>query len=410
MGRRFLDTCSLLELANLSDIKAADICLSSVTLQELENIKTSANKDSEIKYRARVAVRALKDNPGVEIIVVDRDDYQCLEEKGLEPTNDNLIIASAYRHSQEHDIIFYTEDLLCGFIAKNYFWLEVQSVKTDDKSDMYKGYKVVVPTDEELAQVYDKDNCDNLFGCNINEYVVINDSEGNFCDVLRWTGTKYANVFNKVIKTLAFGDKIKAKDIYQRMVMDSILNNTMTCISGKAGSGKSLLSLVCAMYLIENGKYDSLVILFNPCPVRGATQMGYYQGSLIDKAMQSNIGNVLITKFGDRFAVDNYIAQGKIKLIPMTECRGMEIRDNEILYITEAENTTVDLMKICLSRVSSGAKVIVEGDFEQVDSKLFDINNGMARVIEILTGEDVFGYVQLQNIWRSKIATLVDKL
>lgn len=138
--------------------------------------------------------------------------------------------------------------------------------------------------------------------------------------------------------------------------------------------------------------------------------MGYYQGSLIDKAMQSNIGNVLITKFGDRFAVDNYIAQGKIKLIPMTEYRGMEIRDNEILYITEAENTTVDLMKICLSRVSSGAKVIVEGDFEQVDSKLFDINNGMARVIEILTGEDVFGYVQLQNIWRSKIATLVDKL
>lgn len=86
MGRRFLDTCSLLELANLSDIKAADICLSSVTLQELENIKTSANKDSEIKYRARVAVRALKDNPGVEIIVVDRDDYQCLEDKKLEIT------------------------------------------------------------------------------------------------------------------------------------------------------------------------------------------------------------------------------------------------------------------------------------------------------------------------------------
>ena len=56
MGRRFLDTCSLLELANLSDINTADICLSSVTLQELENIKTSANKDSETKYRARVAV------------------------------------------------------------------------------------------------------------------------------------------------------------------------------------------------------------------------------------------------------------------------------------------------------------------------------------------------------------------
>lgn len=408
MVRKFLDTCSLLE--NPSIIAENDCVLSSVMLQELENIKTSANKDTETKYKARCAVRAIKDNSNIEIVVVNKDDYKCLEDMGLEATNDNLIIASASRYSLEHDIVFYTEDYLCGFIAKNYFKLEVESVKTDGKSDVYKGYKIVVPTDDELAQVYDKDNCENLFGCNINEYVIINDTEGNFCDVLRWTGQKYANVFNKMIKTLAFGDKIKAKDIYQRMAMDSILNNTMTCISGKAGSGKSLLSLVCAMYLIESGKYDSIVVLFNPCPVRGATQLGYYQGSLTDKAMQSNIGNILITKFGDRFAVDNYIAQGKIKLIPMTECRGMEIRDNEILYITEAENTTVDLMKICLSRVSSGAKVVIEGDFEQVDSKLFDINNGMARVIDILTGEDVFGYVQLQNIWRSKIATLVDKL
>ena len=125
--KKFYDTCSLLELTNSSDINATDICLSSVTLQELENIKTSANKDSETKYRARVTVRALKDNPDVEIIVVNKDDYNCLEDKGLEITNDNLIIASAYRCSQEHDIIFYTEDLLCGFIAKNYFGLEVQN-------------------------------------------------------------------------------------------------------------------------------------------------------------------------------------------------------------------------------------------------------------------------------------------
>lgn len=86
MGRKFLDTCSLLELANSSDINANDICLSSITLQELENIKTSANKDSETKYRARVAVRALKDNPDVEIIVVNKDDHNCLDDKELEIT------------------------------------------------------------------------------------------------------------------------------------------------------------------------------------------------------------------------------------------------------------------------------------------------------------------------------------
>ena len=94
----------------------------------------------------------------------------------------------------------------------------------------------------------------------------------------------------------------------------------------------------------------------------------------------------------------------------MVDCRGMEINDDEILWITEAENTTTDLMKICLSRVSSGAKVFVEGDFKQTDSSSYEENNGLKRVIEIFKDNSIFGYVDLQNIWRSKIAELADKL
>lgn len=406
MARKFYDTNAV--LTDYSDLTG--VILSGKTIEELENTKTSSYKDNEIKYKARQAARQIKEqNP--EIIVVQQIDYDKLNSLNLEINNDNLIIASAFRYSMmnvEEDVVFCTNDILCGLIAEKYFGLRVEEIN-QKKDDIYKGYKVVSPTDEELSQVYSKDNCENIFGCLVNEYVIINDNDGNFCDIVKWTGEKYANIFNRNLKTMAFGDKLKAKDIYQRMAIDSLISNTMTCISGKAGSGKSLLSLLVAMYLIETGKYDSLVILFNPCSVRGASQMGYYQGSLIEKAMQSNIGNVLITKFGDRFAVDNYIAQGKIKLIPMTECRGMEIRDNEILYITEAENTTIDLMKICLSRVSSGAKVFIEGDFDQTDNKLFDCNNGMMRTIEVLAGEKEFGYVQLQNVWRSRIAELTDK-
>ena len=406
MARKFIDTNVL--LTDCSDI--SDTILSSKTIEELENIKASANKDAEIKYKARQAVRAIKEQKP-EIIVVQQIDYDKLNALNLEITNDNLIICSAFRYTMmnaDTDLVFVTNDILAGLIAEQYFGLNVESV--DNKKDnIYKGYKVVSPTDEELSQVYSKDNCENIFGCLINEYSIINDNDGNYCDIVKWTGEKYANIFNKNIRTMAFGDKLKAKDVYQRMAIDSLISNTMTCISGKAGSGKSLLSLLVAMYLIETGKYDRLVVLFNPCQVRGATQMGYYQGSLTEKAMQSSIGNILITKFGDRFAVDNYIAQGKIKLIPMSDCRGMEILDTEILWITEAENTTIDLMKICLSRVSSGAKVFIEGDFDQTDNKLFDCNNGMMRAIEVLAGEKEFGYVQLQNVWRSRIAELTDK-
>ena len=403
MAKRLFDTNAI--LTDCTDI--SNVIISSKTLEELENIKSSSHKDNDIKYKARVAVRAIREQKP-EIVVVQKSDYDKIEELGLEITNDNLIIASAWRYSQENSIVFITHDVLCSLIANTYFGLDVEELKLKN-DDVYKGYRVVQPTDEELSQAYSKDNCENIFGCLVNEYVIINDSDGNFCDVVKWTGEKYANIFNKNIRTMAFGDKLKAKDVYQRMAIDSLISNTMTCISGKAGSGKSLLSLLVAMYLIETGKYDRLVVLFNPCQVRGATQMGYYQGSLTEKAMQSNIGNILITKFGDRFAVDNYIAQGKIKLIPMSDCRGMEILDTEILWITEAENTTIDLMKICLSRVSSGAKVFIEGDFDQTDNKLFDCNNGMMRAIEVLAGEKEFGYVQLQNVWRSRIAELTDK-
>ncbi len=195
------------------------------------------------------------------------------------------------------------------------------------------------------------------------------------------------------------------------MAIDSLIKNTMTAISGKAGSGKSLLSLMVAMHLIESGKYDRLVILYNPVKLRGSENQGYYPGSATEKAMQSGIGQILTTKFGDRLGVDLLINQDKIKLVCMSDCRGMEIRDNEILWITECENTSIDLIKICLSRVSSGAKVFIEGDFEQIDSIYFQgEKNGMKRAIDVFKDHSEFGYVQLQNVWRSKIAELCDLL
>ena len=76
------------------------------------------------------------------------------------------------------------------------------------------------------------------------------------------------------------------------------------------------------------------------------------------------------------------------------------------------KNTSIELLKLCLSRASSECKIIIEGDYNsQVDSYLFDgSSNGMKRAIEVLKGKEEFGYVHLPNIWRSKIAALVDEL
>ena len=188
MAIRFYDTNAI--ITDCIDI--SNVAISSKTLEELENIKSSSHKDAEIKYKARVAVRAIREQKP-EIVVVQKSDYDKIEELGLEITNDNLIIASAWRYSQENSIVFVTNDILCGLIAKKYFGLNVEELKLKN-DDVYKGFRVVQPTDEELSQVYSKDNCENIFGCLVNEYVIINDSDGNFCDVVKWTSEKYATL------------------------------------------------------------------------------------------------------------------------------------------------------------------------------------------------------------------------
>lgn len=115
MIKRFLDTNAL--LIDCSDI--SNSVISSKTLEELENIKTSIHKDNDIKYKARQAVRAIKEQKP-EIIVVQQIDYDKLEELGLEINNDNLIICSAFRYTMmnvDTDLVFVTNDILCGLIA-----------------------------------------------------------------------------------------------------------------------------------------------------------------------------------------------------------------------------------------------------------------------------------------------------
>lgn len=402
---KIYDTNALLNLQE--NVFGEYFYISTVTLQELEEIKTSRNKDEDVKSRCRKVLKLLSKNQDkYGVIAYDDKARVLLQLSGLEPTPDNKICACA---AQLDDVLFITDDLACMLIAKNVFGLKIDNLETYSVND-YKGFKEIILSDEELATFYANLN-DNVYLLLNNEYLIIKNQNNEIVDCRCWNGEEYRDLYKKKIQSLYF-DKLKTKDIYQSCLVDSIMNNTLTAISGKAGSGKSLCSLMCAMNLIESGKYDSLVAMFNPSKARGTSDLGAYKGSFIDKAMQNSIGNILTTKFGDRYIVDSLLQQEKLKLVSMADCRGMEIKDNEILWITEAENTTVDLIRLCLSRASSGAKIIIEGDYEyQTDSYLFDgNNNGLRRVINRLKGQDEFGCIQLQNVWRSKIAELCELL
>lgn len=407
----FFDTNALLNLQEKAF--GEHFIVSQKTLEEIENIKTSSRKDGEIKMKARKLARLLDKNNDYTVIPINTDIKQTVADFHLEETPDYLILASAYYQSRQIPILVVSDDINVKFISRNIFNLPTKGVDEIDLTydEEYTGYKEVSMTDDEMSNFYSNLNS-NHYNLLVNQYLVVKNSKNEIVDKRRWDGETHAIVCDKTIKSKMFGDKIRPKDVYQACAIDSILSHTLTVLSGKAGSGKSLISLITMMSLLENGTYDRIVIMFNPTKTRGASDMGFYSGNAVEKAMQNSIGSILTSKFGDRFAVELLLQQDKIRLVSMADVRGMEVRDNEILYITEAQNTSVDLMKLCLSRASSGCKIVIEGDYNsQVDSYLYDgYGNGMKRMIDSLKGEPELGYVQLPNVWRSKIAALVEKL
>ena len=383
-------------------------------MEELEKIKTSSRHDEAVKYKARKILHLLDEKSDeYKVVIYTTAMENLINEKNIEVSPDTKIISccvfSKGLLQKDEEFIFVTNDIACKMIASKIFDLNVESI-IDEKNNEYKGFVEKSLSDEEMAYFYENQS-KNIFNLLINQYIILKNNKGEIIDTYRWSGETYEPLFKKNIQSLYF-DKLKSKDIYQSCTIDSLMNCTITAITGKAGSGKSLLSLMTAMYLIEKGKYDRIVVMFNPTKTRGASDMGYYGGDFIDKAMQNSIGQILTTKFGDRLAVDLLMSQNKLKLVSMADCRGMEISDNEILWITEGQNTSIDLIKLCLSRVSSGAKVFIEGDYlSQVDSYAFNgDNNGLKRMIDVFKGHEEFGYIQLQNVWRSKIAELCELL
>ena len=400
MGKAVLDTNVLLESPDILD-ELDGIIIPSAVLEEIDGLKKA---EGNLGMKAREVNRRLEKNKK-KIEFVIKDIYGDMPEGWDESKRDNKIIMCARNCGARiisNDINVRLKAECVGVHSSGWYPI------TDDT---YKGWREVELTDDEVSDFY-SDNLILSEEPTINEYLLMKHN-GEIIDKCKYTkdGFKSLPKSKKKLNSIAFGD-LKAKDIYQELAVDSLLSEQITVITGKAGSGKSILSLMYAMWAIQNGKYDRLVVMYNPTKVRGAVDQGFYSGDAIEKGMQQSIGHILTTKFGDRSEVDLLINQGKIKLLPMADCRGSEIRDNEILYITEAQNTSIDLMKLCLTRCSKDSKIIIEGDARsQVDHLSYTgKNNGLLSLIDTFKGEDLFSCVQLMKVQRSRIAEIADKM
>lgn len=411
----FYDTNALLHFVKpkLTD----KFLISNLTFKELQEIKDSARKDLDIKYKARKLITWLMQNKDkYQVIQYDNHwDNSLKDHRILSDNTDSRIILSVLDQLDEHpDLLFITYDANLYFIAED---LQIPVSYPIEKNDSYKGFKIIKnPEQEELADFYSSFSNlqSNFYNLLTNQYLIITDNNQNVIDVQKYLGfgKGYHPVREMSFNSKQFG-KTKAKDIYQRIAIDSLLNNKITMLRGAAGSGKSLLSLAYLFEKLEKGSIDKIIVFCNTVATQGSAKLGFYPGSRDQKLLDSQIGNFLASKLGDKIAVQMLMDSGKLILLPMSDIRGFDTTGmNAGIYITQAQNMSIDLMKLALQRVGEDSTVILDGDSQcQVDLGTYaGHNNGLKRVSQVFRGQNIYGQVTLQHIYRSRVAQIAEKM
>lgn len=395
-----IDTSKLMEdIEELEEMLSKySVIIPHVTLEELDNHKDNY-KDEIRSFKGRNAIRFINKNID-NIIFAECDDTIS--------KNDNQIIDVAIKHNAS----IFTNDICMKVKAKSKK-IKVLELGDDIMHCEYSGYKEIATDNEKdnikLSEIY-KDKTSNPFGLLVNEYLLVKDENGKLVDKFRYTSEGHVGFNNKSLDSSALG-KIKPLDEYQGCLTDSLINNKMTMVRGKAGSGKSILSLAYSLGAIESGKYDKLIVFCNPVNSKNAARLGFYPGSRLEKVLDSFVGSMLSSKLGGMEGVYQLIERGKLEILPFSDIRGYDTSGmNAIVYIVESQNLSVDLMKLAIQRVSDDCKLIIDGDNNsQVDMIAYEgSNNGMRRVSEVFRGQNFYGEVELKNVHRSELAKIAD--
>ena len=408
---KFYDTSSL--LMNYNNLSKEHFAISSITLQELENIKTSNRKEEDVKHNARLITKYLANSDNYTVHIFNNNMLKPIEEKSLEITNDTKILATAIDFDTNDETIFVTNDLALKNIANLFFGEDSIMSITDEDSDSYCGYIEVTMTDEELSQFY-LDKTQNPYDVLEHQYLIIKNTDGQVVDRQVWTGTEFEGLKFQAFRSTYLGDvRPKKDDTYQMLAADSFLRNKITLIKGPAGTGKTFMSLAFLLNQLEYHRIDKIIIFCNTVATKNSARLGFYPGTRDEKLLDSQIGNLLSSKLGDKTQVERMIAEEKLILLPLSDIRGYDTSGMRAgIYISEAQNLDVSLMKLALQRIGEDSVCIIDGDEKtQVDDISFaGNNNGMRRASKIFRGHNVYGEVELKNIHRSRIAQIAEKM
>jgi PhoH-like ATPase len=409
-----------------------DIIIPIVVLEELDKLKRGSDL---ISYNAREFTRELDKISGNNLftkgislgkgrgkifIETGKEYSKKLSESFPEKTPDHRLLAIAEHignNNKDRIVILITKDINLRMKAKS-LGIEAQ----DYESDKVKNLDQVNDTIP-LIEGYDSSLINKLYeehtGIDMKEFKFKSPPIANQYYILKNGKSSVLAHFDATTKLVSRVEKNRAYSIdprnaEQTFALDSLFRQSVQLIAltGRAGTGKTLLALAAALHQKKN---FSQIILARPIVPLANRDLGYLPGDVKEKIspyMQPLFDNLAVIKHkfkpdsAEYKKIEEYLKDDVLAITPLAYIRGRSL-SNVFFIVDEAQNLTPHEVKTIITRAGEGTKIVFTGDIEQIDSPYLDSkSNGLTYLTDKMRGQELFAHVNLIKGERSYLAEL----
>ena len=434
-----LDTNVILHDAScIHQFQEHDVVIPLTVIEELDHFKRG---NQVINLNAREFARTLDSmtgealfNGGVSMgkkrgkvrIAITKGISSEIKDVFKEDTPDHRILTAAYEWSKKYKnttVILVSKDVnlrmkakAIGILAEDYTTDRIRNVE-----ELYSGKEIIEGFDDntivrlfqppfeipvkQIAKKLSGELIPNKF------YIFRNESRSVLACI-----DQNKELIKKIDKNVIYG--IKPRNAEQTFAVDALtnVNIPLVTLTGKAGTGKTLLALASALHVRKN--YRQLYIARPIVPLSNK-DIGFLPGdvqSKIEPYMQPLWDNLKVIQ--DQFPendkqalqITSMLKEEKIVIEPLSFIRGRSLQ--RIFFIVdEAQNLTPHEIKTIITRAGSGAKVVFTGDIYQIDHPYLDSqSNGLSYLIDHFMGQKLYAHINLEKGERSELAELASNL
>lgn len=431
-----LDTNVILHDAGcLRNFEENDVAVPITVLEELDRFK-KGNED--INFQARAFLRrvdeltgdvlsaegtSLGDGLGSIRVVLETGHNQRLKEAFLADCPDHRILNVALTLQQQEGprpVVLVTKDTNLRMKAKS-FGLTAQDYSTDKVESFDKLY-----TGKRLIEGLSAETVSQFFTSNgqvpAQQLECVTHPLANENFILR-NGSKSVlatyksadNSFVRIDRLSASG--VSPRNAEQSFALKALLDDDLKLVTltGKAGSGKTLLALAAAMEC--RSRYRQ-ILLARPAVPLSNRDLGFLPGDIaakLDPYMQPLYDNMAVMRHPladlERLPkVQDLLAENHLEVTPLAYIRGRSLQ-RVFFIVDEAQNLTPHEIKTIITRAGEGTKIIFTGDIQQIDHPYLDsLSNGLSYLIDRMVGQPLFAHVTLEKGERSELAELASNL